>query len=66
MMNKKSRAIARTVLTDFCRGLGYDPSDVISIHAESQTVAVTTLPRGVSGIEGITTVHKIADVEVRA
>lgn len=60
-MNTKSRAIPRTILTDFCRALGYDPSEVIAINAASQTIAVTTMPIGVSGIEGITTVHEIAD-----
>lgn len=61
-----NRAIPRTDLTDFCRTLGYDPNEVITIESTSQTIAVTTLPTGVSGIEGITTVHEITDAEARA
>lgn len=62
-MNEKSSAIPRTVLTDFCQALGYSPNDVITIEATSKTVSVTTRPRGVTGIEGITTVHQIIEGE---
>ena len=65
-MDEKNRAIPRNALTDFCKALGYDPREVLTIEATSQTVAVTTLPTDVAGIEGVTTVHQITDAEVQA
>lgn len=66
IMTAKNRAIPRNVLTDFCRTLGYEPNEVITIEAESQRIAVTTRPVGVSGIEGVTTVHEVTDLGVQA
>lgn len=62
-VNEKSRAIPRNVLTDFCKALEYDPRAVLSIEAEPHMIAVTTLPQGITGINGVRTEHAIVDEE---
>ena len=63
-MDIDNRGIPRSVLTEICWSLGYNPEHVLTIEADAKTIAVTRIPPGVTGIEGVTTVHKIIDGEV--
>lgn len=61
-MSNYSGGVSRSVITEFCEALGYEPEHVSRIEVSSSTVAVTSMPPGMTGATATTAVHLVDDM----